>query len=103
MFLGGLHSYGITVMRRFKKTSDIRKKEVYTKGAFKIINFKQNEGYYLRFNRIKLNEIEKLQEEIQYYKSDNYKMEIAMPYIENIEKLQERLNESMHTRSRLSI
>jgi len=53
--------------------------------------YKQNEGYQLRFNR-KIREIDVLREQINHYKSDLYKMEIAMPYADKIESLQIQVN-----------
>jgi len=52
---------------------------------------KQNEGYQLRFNR-KIKEIDILREQINHYKSDMYKMQIAMPYADKIESLQMEVN-----------
>ena len=45
----------------------------------------------MRFNR-KIKEIDILREQINHYKSDMYKMQIAMPYADKIESLQMEVN-----------
>ena len=57
------------------------------KGYFE---FQQNEGYQLRFNR-KIKEIDYMRDQVNHYKSDLYKMEIAMPYTDKIASLQLQL------------
>ena len=57
----------------------------------------------MKFSR-KMREIDAIQEKNHYYKSDLYKMQIAMPYTETINDLQQKIgsleNELVKLKSR---